>query len=197
MLKRNKRIQYGYLRNFMVFWLGELLPLSLIWNLKFFDDSLQWVLLLAWTHRYDYRLENLESFYFDCILIQLFVVWGFHAKNYSCRYGLLLRGSRNARRPSPAWYPLAIGGSKERRGVISTANYPARRYGVRSAMPTAMAFKLCPQLTLLPGRMAAYKEASQHIREILPVILHWLNHCHWMRPIWMFLIAWRAVALQH
>ncbi|PVF11761.1 DNA polymerase IV, partial [Yersinia pestis] len=62
--------------------------------------------------------------------------------------------------------PLAIGGSKERRGVISTANYPARRYGVRSAMPTAMAFKLCPQLTLLPGRMAAYKEASQHIREI-------------------------------
>ena len=62
--------------------------------------------------------------------------------------------------------PLAIGGSKERRGVISTANYPSRRYGVRSAMPTAMAFKLCPQLTLLPGRMAAYKEASQHIREI-------------------------------
>ncbi|VTP60639.1 DNA polymerase IV [Serratia rubidaea] len=43
------------------------------------------------------------------------------------------------------------GGSAERRGVISTANYPARRYGVRSAMSTAMALKLCPQLTLLPG----------------------------------------------
>jgi DNA polymerase-4 len=50
--------------------------------------------------------------------------------------------------------------------VISTANYPARKFGVRSAMPTAMALKLCPHLTLLPGRFDAYKEASSHIREI-------------------------------
>ena len=62
--------------------------------------------------------------------------------------------------------PLAIGGSRERRGVISTANYPARKFGVRSAMPTATALKLCPHLTLLPGRFDAYKEASAHIREI-------------------------------
>lgn len=62
--------------------------------------------------------------------------------------------------------PLAIGGSAQRRGVISTANYPARKYGVRSAMSTAMALKLCPHLTLLPGRFDAYKEASRHIREI-------------------------------
>ncbi|MTD40902.1 DNA polymerase IV [Erwinia sp. CPCC 100877] len=62
--------------------------------------------------------------------------------------------------------PLAIGGSRERRGVISTANYSARKYGIRSAMPTAMALKLCPHLTLLPGRFDAYKEASSHIREI-------------------------------
>lgn len=62
--------------------------------------------------------------------------------------------------------PLAIGGSRERRGVISTANYPARKYGVRSAMPTATALKLCPHLTLLPGRFDAYKAASAHIREI-------------------------------
>lgn len=39
--------------------------------------------------------------------------------------------------------PIAIGGSRERRGVISTANYPARKFGVRSAMPTGMALKLC------------------------------------------------------
>lgn len=51
-------------------------------------------------------------------------------------------------------------------GVISTANYPARKFGVRSAMPTGMALKLCPHLTLLPGRFDAYKEASNHIREI-------------------------------
>lgn len=50
--------------------------------------------------------------------------------------------------------------------MISTANYPARKFGVRSAMPTATALKLCPHLTLLPGRFDAYKEASNHIREI-------------------------------
>lgn len=62
--------------------------------------------------------------------------------------------------------PIAIGGSRVQRGVISTANYPARKFGVRSAMPTAMALKLCPHLTLLPGRFDAYKEASQQIRDI-------------------------------
>ncbi|ADO49727.1 DNA polymerase IV [[Enterobacter] lignolyticus] len=62
--------------------------------------------------------------------------------------------------------PIAIGGSRVQRGVISTANYPARKFGVRSAMPTAMALKLCPHLTLLPGRFDAYKDASVHIREI-------------------------------
>lgn len=62
--------------------------------------------------------------------------------------------------------PIAIGGSRERRGVISTANYPARKFGVRSAMPTGMALKLCPHLTLLPGRYEAYKEASRQIQSI-------------------------------
>nr|MBA2815558.1 transpeptidase [Candidatus Pantoea persica] len=62
--------------------------------------------------------------------------------------------------------PIAIGGSRERRGVIITANYPARKYGVRSAMPTGMALKLCPHLKLLPERFDAYKEASQQIRAI-------------------------------
>lgn len=62
--------------------------------------------------------------------------------------------------------PIAIGGVPRTSGVISTANYPARKFGVRSAMPTGMALKLCPHLTLLPGRFDAYKEASNHIREI-------------------------------
>lgn len=68
--------------------------------------------------------------------------------------------------PSLREIPLAIGGSADRRGVISTANYPARRYGVHSAMATATALKLCPHLKLLPGRMAVYKEVSLHIRDI-------------------------------
>lgn len=68
--------------------------------------------------------------------------------------------------PSLRDIPIAIGGSRVARGVISTANYPARKYGVRSAMPTAMALKLCPHLKVIPGRYEAYKEASAHIRDI-------------------------------
>ena len=62
--------------------------------------------------------------------------------------------------------PLAIGGSSDRRGVISTCNYQARKFGIRSAMATAHALKLCPDLVLSPGRMALYSEISQQIREI-------------------------------
>ncbi len=62
--------------------------------------------------------------------------------------------------------PLAVGGGREKRGVISTCNYQARAFGVRSAMPTRQALKLCPDLILVPGRMAVYKEISSQIREI-------------------------------
>ncbi|EEG84304.1 DNA polymerase IV [Proteus penneri ATCC 35198] len=62
--------------------------------------------------------------------------------------------------------PIAVGGNASSRGVICTANYPARRFGVRSAMSTATALKLCPQLKVLPGRMALYKETSAKIRQI-------------------------------
>nr|WP_041474432.1 DNA polymerase IV [Erwinia sp. Ejp617] len=68
--------------------------------------------------------------------------------------------------PSLRDIPIAIGGSEMQRGVISTANYPAREYGVRSAMSTAMALKLCPHLTVIRGRYEAYKEASTQIRDI-------------------------------
>ncbi|MGL5661976.1 MAG: DNA polymerase IV [Aeromonas sp.] len=62
--------------------------------------------------------------------------------------------------------PLAIGGAAERRGVISTCNYVARRFGVRSAMPSGLAKKLCPPLVLIPGRMAVYKDISRQLRAI-------------------------------
>ncbi|CCG86316.1 DNA polymerase IV [Erwinia piriflorinigrans] len=68
--------------------------------------------------------------------------------------------------PSLRDIPVAIGGSETQRGVISTANYPAREYGVRSAMSTAMALKLCPHLTVVRGRYEAYKEVSVQIRDI-------------------------------
>ncbi|PKF51822.1 DNA polymerase IV [Enterovibrio nigricans] len=62
--------------------------------------------------------------------------------------------------------PLAIGGSEKRRGVISTCNYIARKFGVRSAMATAHALKLCPNLTVVRGDMDKYKEVSRQIRAI-------------------------------
>jgi DNA polymerase IV len=62
--------------------------------------------------------------------------------------------------------PLAIGGSRDRRGVISTCNYIARKFGVRSAMATAHALKLCPDLVLAPGRMEVYSDISKQIRQI-------------------------------
>ncbi|WP_445400354.1 DNA polymerase IV [Zobellella sp. An-6] len=71
-------------------------------------------------------------------------------------------------RAHPEWrdIPLAIGGSASRRGVIATCNYPARAFGVRSAMASHQALKLCPGLLLIPGNMAEYKQVSRQIREI-------------------------------
>lgn len=68
--------------------------------------------------------------------------------------------------PALRHIPIAIGGSANNRGVISTCNYPARRFGVRSAMATAYALKLCPSLTLVKGRMDVYAQESQKIRQI-------------------------------
>ena len=62
--------------------------------------------------------------------------------------------------------PMAVGGSAERRGVLTTCNYDARAYGVRSAMPTAQAMWLCPQLTVVPPQMQKYREASKVMRGI-------------------------------
>ena len=68
--------------------------------------------------------------------------------------------------PTLTTQPLAIGGEAALRGVIATCNYIARRFGVRSAMPSALAKKLCPPLVLLPGRMSLYQEISRHLQTI-------------------------------
>lgn len=61
--------------------------------------------------------------------------------------------------------PIAVGGGGKR-GVIATANYAARKYGVGSAMPGFIAKNKCPHLIFIPPRMEAYKKASHEIREI-------------------------------
>lgn len=62
--------------------------------------------------------------------------------------------------------PIAVGGNAERRGVIATASYEARQFGVRSAMASATAMRRCPQLILIPGRMSAYRETSRAMQNI-------------------------------
>ncbi|MFA0509318.1 MULTISPECIES: DNA polymerase IV [unclassified Vibrio] len=71
-------------------------------------------------------------------------------------------------RDNPAYRnrPLAVGGHEKQRGVLSTCNYEARKFGVRSAMPTGKALQLCPNLLVVPGRMSVYVEISKKIREI-------------------------------
>ena len=63
--------------------------------------------------------------------------------------------------------PVIVGGLPEdRRSVVSAASYEARVFGVHSAMPTAQAFKLCPQGIYLRGRMGRYQEKSEEIMAI-------------------------------
>ena len=63
--------------------------------------------------------------------------------------------------------PIVVGGSPEGRGgVVATASYEARKFGVRSAMPSKKARQLCPEVIFVKPRFAVYKEVSQKIREI-------------------------------
>ncbi len=69
-------------------------------------------------------------------------------------------------RPELVGKPVIVGGSPEKRGVVSAANYVARRYGVHSAMPAITAHRLCPQGVYLSPRIDYYAEVSRQIREI-------------------------------
>ncbi len=63
--------------------------------------------------------------------------------------------------------PFAVGGNPDQRGVIASCSYAARRYGVRSAMPTAQAIKLCPRLILVSSRHGEYSQISRSVMAIL------------------------------
>src|SRR6185369_6358277 len=62
---------------------------------------------------------------------------------------------------------LIVGGSPEGRGVVTSASYEARAYGVHSAMPMARAIRLCPQAMVVPVSWQACMELSGQIRETL------------------------------
>lgn len=68
--------------------------------------------------------------------------------------------------PQLAGKPVAVGGSPERRGVVATCNYEARKFGIHSAMASATARKRCPDLIIIRPDMEKYRLASQQIHEI-------------------------------
>ncbi len=76
------------------------------------------------------------------------------------------------RRPELEGKPVVIGGRGDpsKRGVVSTANYEARKYGVHSAMPMKTAYKLCPHAVYLPVDYEAYSAVSEKFKEILRTV---------------------------
>ena len=76
------------------------------------------------------------------------------------------------RHPELASEPVAIGGRGDprSRGVVTTANYPARVYGIRSGMPLMQAARLCPHCHFLPVDFAAYRAASRRFKAAIATI---------------------------
>ncbi|MCY4228870.1 MAG: DNA polymerase IV [Gammaproteobacteria bacterium] len=62
--------------------------------------------------------------------------------------------------------PLIVGGHPDKRGVVSAANYPARQFGIHSAMPSARAVQKCPDLLIIHPRHGLYREVSQQIIDV-------------------------------
>jgi len=62
--------------------------------------------------------------------------------------------------------PIVVGGRPEQRGAVAAASYEARKYGIRSAMPSRVAHQRCPHLIFVKPRFEVYREVSQQIREI-------------------------------
>ena len=72
--------------------------------------------------------------------------------------------------PRLAGRPLVVGGSPDERGVVASASYEARRFGVRSAMPMRTAFQRCPGLVRVPPRFDRYGEVSRAVMDIFKQI---------------------------
>ena len=70
-------------------------------------------------------------------------------------------------RPDLVGKPVAVGGDPAGRGVVSTCSYEARRFGVRSAMASARAMRLCPDLVILPPDFEKYRAVAQRIRALM------------------------------
>src|SRR6266542_6166072 len=71
------------------------------------------------------------------------------------------------REPALRDTPFVVGGSPQGRGVVCSASYAARAFGVRNAMPTAQALRLCPRLLVVPVHRGVYSEHSRRVMAVL------------------------------
>src|ERR1700694_988960 len=69
--------------------------------------------------------------------------------------------------PELAGKPVAVGGARDRRGVLTTCNYEARQFGVRSEIANFQALQRGPEPTVMPARFKVYRRDSAKIRDIL------------------------------
>jgi DNA polymerase-4 len=78
------------------------------------------------------------------------------------------------RDPSLRGQPFAVGGRPEQRGVVASCSYPARQFGIRSAMPMVNAVKLCPHLIIVERHTQDYRDMSRrvmaYLREVTPLV---------------------------
>ena len=72
-----------------------------------------------------------------------------------------------AQNPELQGKPVVVGGSPDRRGVVASASYQARAFGLHAGMPLTTACRLCPQATFIEGSFAKYRDASQRFMAIL------------------------------
>jgi len=63
--------------------------------------------------------------------------------------------------------PVVVGGKPDRRGVVASASYEARRFGLHAGMPLATAYRLCSQAVFIEGSFSRYRDASQRFMNIL------------------------------
>ncbi len=69
--------------------------------------------------------------------------------------------------PDLAGKPVLVGGQPQERGVVAAASYPAREFGIRSAMPMYLALRSCPDAIILPPRHSLYRNYSRQVMEVL------------------------------
>src|SRR5512146_2012695 len=78
------------------------------------------------------------------------------------------------RKPELKGVPFAVGGLPNQRGVVASCSYPARRFGIHSAMPMSQAVRLCPKLVIVHADHHAYGDASRQVmdifRQITPLV---------------------------